>query len=214
VEFQRRGALHLNLVIKGVPIEDDGELLELLCERWCARVDALPVGQWVGRIEDAAGVTRYLQKTLAHGLKREQAPPIGWRGHRTSQTRGYLVRPASVMRQEAREALRDKREIWRAAQRGEDGIDVELSVAAARQLRNGTSWRLYKQPSPAIAGPGASATSAPTPNPALVDERRTDGFVTEMWRAIASLKREVTDPAHAGTHPREGQKRQTITSGL
>ena len=45
---------------------------------------------------------RYVSKMLAHGLKAEQAPPVGWRGHRTSQTRGYLVRPASVMRDEAR----------------------------------------------------------------------------------------------------------------
>ena len=45
VEFQRRGALHLNLLIKGVPVDQADELAELLTERWCARVDAEPIGQ-------------------------------------------------------------------------------------------------------------------------------------------------------------------------
>src|SRR5215217_1861351 len=81
VEFQRRGALHLNLLIKGVPTEDADELRELLTTRWCDRVDAEPVGQWLGPVTAAGGVVRYLQKTLSHGLKAEQAPPLGWRGH-------------------------------------------------------------------------------------------------------------------------------------
>src|ERR1700685_3918673 len=103
VEFQRRGALHLNLLIKGVPVGDREQLHELLGERWCDRVDAeLPWAVWTGDVADGEGVIRYLQKTLSHGLKAKQAPPIGWRGHRTSQTKGYLVRPAAVMRQEAR----------------------------------------------------------------------------------------------------------------
>jgi hypothetical protein len=127
VEFQRRGALHLNLLHKAVPVEAVGELHELLSERWCARVDALPVGQWSGVIEDGVGAVRYVSKMLAHGLKAEQAPPLGWRGHRTSQTRGYLVRPASVMRVEARRSLAVKRRIWRGA----DATTAELEVAAA-----------------------------------------------------------------------------------
>jgi hypothetical protein len=113
VEFQRRGALHLNLLVKGVPIDQADELGELLSTRWCARVDAEPVGQWCDAIADGEGVVKYLAKMLAHGLKAEQAPPIGWKGHRTSQTRGYLVRPASVMRDEARRSLRLKRKLWR-----------------------------------------------------------------------------------------------------
>lgn len=140
VEFQRRGALHLNLIVKGVPVADRRELHELLVARWCARVDALPAGQWSGAIADAEGVVRYLSKMLAHGLKAEQAPPIGWRGHRTSQTRGYLVRPASVMRQEARRSLRVKRAIWR----GMTAEAAELEVT----YQAGVEWRL-KAVSPA-----------------------------------------------------------------
>lgn len=133
VEFQRRGALHLNLLVKGVPIADVDELRAVLIGVWCSRVDALPIGQWVGEIADAEGVVKYLSKMLAHGLKAEQAPPIGWRGHRTSQTRGYLVRPASVMREEARRALRLKRLLWR----GVDLQAAELEVALADE------WKLH-----------------------------------------------------------------------
>jgi len=142
VEFQRRGALHLNLLIKGVPVGDLGELHELVSFRWCERVDALPVGQWAGEINDAGGVVKYLSKMLAHGLKAEQAPPIGWKGHRTSQTRGYLVRSAAVMRREAREALRSKREIWKAIEAGADAHDAELLAHDALKLAARSSWVL------------------------------------------------------------------------
>jgi hypothetical protein len=103
---------------------------------WCKRVDALPVGQWAGVVEDGIGVTRYISKMLAHGLKAEQAPPIGWRGHRTSQTRGYLVRPASVMREEARRALRLKRAIYRGL--SAELAELELAIAAAQ------TWCLWR----------------------------------------------------------------------
>jgi hypothetical protein len=138
VEFQRRGALHLNLLVKGVPVESADALLEVVSEVWCARVDAEPVGQWSGAIEDAEHTVRYLSKMLAHGLKAEQAPPIGWRGHRTSQTRGYLVRPASVMRLEARRALRLKRLIYA----GLDATTAELEL----QLRDSEDWSLVHSP--------------------------------------------------------------------
>jgi hypothetical protein len=121
VEFQRRGALHLNLVVKGVPVESRAELHELVSRVWCSRVDAEPIGQWSGEIAEAGGVVKYLSKTLAHGLKAEQAPPIGWRGHRTSQTRGYLVRPASAMREEARRSMRLQRLAWRGHSLAEAG---------------------------------------------------------------------------------------------
>jgi hypothetical protein len=139
VEFQRRGALHLNLLVKGVPDADAERLHEALSSVWCRRVDAEPVGQWVGVVAEAEGVVRYLSKMLAHGLKAEQAPPIGWKGHRTSQSRSYLVRPASVMRVEARQSLRLKRLLYR----GFDDDTAALELAAA----NATAWTLqYVQP--------------------------------------------------------------------
>jgi hypothetical protein len=96
-----------------VPIGDLEALESLLVGMWCSRVDALPRGQWADVVNDGYGVTRYISKMLAHGLKAEQAPPVGWRGHRTSQTRGYLVRPAKVMREAARRSLREKRTLWK-----------------------------------------------------------------------------------------------------
>jgi hypothetical protein len=147
VEFQRRGALHLNLLTKGVPVGELDELHDVMSSRWCARVDALPVGQWAGAIEDAGGTVRYLAKMLAHGLKAEQRPPLGWRGHRTSQTRGYLVRPASEMRVEARASLRSKRLLWRARGIAEgmgssDYIEQVYEQLAADAERD--SWRLAR----------------------------------------------------------------------
>jgi hypothetical protein len=145
VEFQRRGALHLNLLVKGVGQADADELRDVVVERWCARVDALPAGQWVEEMRNGYAVTRYCSKMLAHGLKAEQAPPIGWRGHRTSQTRGYLVRPAAVMREEARASLRLKRALWAAREAGwSDPHDIELSAALELAEAAATSWKLVQ----------------------------------------------------------------------
>jgi hypothetical protein len=145
VEFQRRGALHLNLVIKAVPTEDLVALRELLIGVWCERVDALPVGQWFGAIDQAEGVIRYVQKTLAHGLKAEQSPPLGWRGHRTSQTRGYLVRPASVMRAEARRSLALKAKIAHGQQLEEALAEAERDAAASWQRVSLTSMEKARE---------------------------------------------------------------------
>jgi hypothetical protein len=117
VEFQRRGALHLNLLVKGVPIHDLAEFHDHAVAIWCARVDALPSGQWSDAIDQAVGVVRYIS---LHFMKSAQAPAIGWRGHRYSSTRDYLVRPAAVMRLEARRSLRLKRLLHR-------GVDLELA---------------------------------------------------------------------------------------
>lgn len=131
VEFQRRGALHLNLLVKGVPVVDRQELHERMSALWCARVDAEPAAQFVGEVTDGGGLVRYI---ALHFLKPAQAPPKGWRGHRWSYTRDYLVRPAKQLRQEARESLALKRELWR-------GRTLE-EAQAARQRARETSWRL------------------------------------------------------------------------
>ncbi len=126
VEFQRRGALHLNLLVKGVAVEDADQLRELMRAGWCRRVDALPWYQWVGEVTSGAGLVRYIS---LHFLKPSQAPPKGWRGHRFSCTRGYLVRPASEMRQEAKRSLRLKRALHRGVPG--DLLEQELELEAA-----------------------------------------------------------------------------------
>lgn len=131
VEFQKRGAMHLNLMVKGVPVDERQELHEAVCELWCSRVDARPAGQWSDVMADALGVVRYV--TL-HFMKPAQAPPIGWRGHRYSSTRDYLVRPAAELREEARRSLRLKRLL----DAGVDLEEAELELAIATS----TTWSL------------------------------------------------------------------------
>jgi hypothetical protein len=209
VEFQRRGALHLNLLIKGVPTEAREELHELLSKRWCARVDALPVGQWAGEVSDAGGVVRYLSKMLAHGLKAEQAPPLGWRGHRTSQTRGYLVRPAAMMRRQAREAIQLKRELWKAIEAGQEAHDAELTARAALQLAARSVWTLANERGvrlgPTTYDPRRMVISAPRQDH-LTRARassKIDGYertvrAAARANAVESVHRPGRDAAQAG----------------
>lgn len=142
VEFQRRGALHLNLLVKGVPTSDGDELHERVCAIWCARVDAEPVGQFVGEVSDGGGLVRYI---ALHFLKPAQAPPIGWRGHRVSYSRSYLVRPAEQLRSEARRSLRFKRELRRAIQSGADAAAAEVIAQDAVAIADATTWELWRQ---------------------------------------------------------------------
>lgn len=192
VEFQRRGALHLNLLIKGVDAEHVAQVRELLVARWCERVDALPVGQWAGVVADGGGVIRYLGKTLAHGLKREQAPPLGWRGHRTSQTRGYLVRPASVMRQEARRSRRLKAELARAIATGAGAHDAELVAHEAVAIADATTWALWWQP-PVYQ----LASDAGTLGDRRAGLRRADHLLPAVQRQSGALPRAAPEATAA-----------------
>jgi len=127
-EVQKRGALHLNLLVKGVPVEDLQELRERIGELWCSRVDAEAPQQFVGKVSDGAGLVRY---TTLHFLKPEQAPPKGFKGHRFSCTRGYLVRPAKIMREEARRSLKLKALIWKG--RSAELAELELELAQSQE---------------------------------------------------------------------------------
>jgi len=132
-EVQKRGALHLNLLVKGVPVGDRDELLDRICELWCSRVDAEAKGQFVGEVSDGPGLVRY---TTLHFLKPEQAPPKGWKGHRFSCTRGYLVRPAAVMREEAKRSLRLKRLIWKGLSADAAELELEFVKGQVWALRH------------------------------------------------------------------------------
>lgn len=166
VEFQKRGALHLNLLVKGVPARDAERFLEVLTEAWCRLVDARPQGQWCEAIGEGVAVARYVTKLLAHGLKESQAPRLGWKGHRTSQTTGrhaYFPRPMPEMREEAKRSLRVKRERWKRTQRlrereQEAGVDLPpeawgellegIYAAAGRAAAHAetVSWQLIRLP--------------------------------------------------------------------
>jgi hypothetical protein len=158
VEFQKRGALHLNLLTKGVPISELEVFLDLVRDVWCARVDAGRGQQWGGVIADELGVVKYV--TL-HFMKSSQAPAIGWRGHRYSSTRDYLVRPAAELRVEARASLRLKRKLHA-------GLDLEQAIVAhtAEAL---TTWSLHGS----IGGPD-------------LDRRRSEAARRPLLKSVPS----------------------------
>jgi hypothetical protein len=131
-EFQKRGALHLNLLTKGVPAEECEEYRREISRLWCNRVDATDDCQWAEAMSDTVGVVQYV--TL-HFMKPGQAPPAGWRGHRYSCSRDYLVRPAKVMREEARRSLRVKRALHR-------GVSLELAEHAESDR---PTYSLYRE---------------------------------------------------------------------
>lgn len=131
VEFQKRGALHLNLLVKGVDRDDLDAFHAVITGEWCSRVDATESAQWSDVMADAVGVVQYVS---LHFMKSIQAPAVGWRGHRYSSTRDYLVRPAAQLREEARQSLRLKRLLHRGMDA--ETADLELAAAAA------TTWTL------------------------------------------------------------------------
>ena len=186
VEFQRRGALHLNLVVKGLAPEDVSALADVLVPLWCSRVDARPSAQWFGPVHDYGGLSRYLAKMLAHGLKREQAPPIGWTGHRTSQTAGYFPGGAAQARARARDSLRSKRGLWKAAQSlgplaSPELVELEATITLERE--KATTWELVRvregivlEPVGAIA-PASGAADGLTLRGGLLVRRSTGEVV-------------------------------------
>lgn len=131
VEFQRRGALHLNLLVKGVDRDDLDDFHAAITREWCKRVDATEAAQWSDVMADAVGVVQYVS---LHFMKSSQAPALGWRGHRYSSTRDYLVRPAAQLREEARQSLRLKRLLHR-------GLDLEHALQELAAA-NATTWSL------------------------------------------------------------------------
>jgi hypothetical protein len=123
----------LNLLVKGVDVDELDELRDVLVARWCDRVDAAPSAQWVGAVNEGPGLVRYI---ALHFLKVDQSPPLGWRGHRTSYSRDYLVRPASIMREEAKSSLRLKRLLWRGVPAELAELELELRAAHVWSLRH------------------------------------------------------------------------------
>jgi len=143
VEFQARGALHLNLLVKGIPPVAEKPLHGLVAGFWCSRVDAEPVGQYVAVARDGRAAIRY---TAAHFLKPQQAPPKSWRGrHRFSCTRGYLSRPAAEMREKARASLR-RRALEDRLQRdyGFEGAELVSIAQLETEWAAETEWELVK----------------------------------------------------------------------
>lgn len=130
---------HWNLLVKGLDAGDVPELRRVIERVWCPRVGGKAGAQHVGTVNEAGGLMRYL---ALHFQKESQAPPPGWSGHRFIKTRGYLWKPTPEARQDARESLRAKREVWRALEAGFTGEAVEAVVRAKLEGARLTTWRL------------------------------------------------------------------------
>ena len=155
---------HWNALLKGVGPEDVDQVADVVERVWCSRVDATAAGQFVGEIAGAGGLMRYL---ALHFQKESQAPPPGWRGHRFTATRGYLSQPTPAAREQARRALRFKRELWRARRAGwTDPGDVELAAREAMAIADATDWELV-QLVPREAARAEPDTASPAPLGAL-----------------------------------------------
>lgn len=158
------------------------QLSEIVERHWCRREDAHMAGQHVGEIANAGGLMRYL---ALHFQKESQAPPKGWRGHRFQTSRGYLWRPTPVARQEARESLRFKRELWRAEQAGISGEQIVDVAQAAVDRAKKLSWRLaYTNPAGEIR-PGDIP-----PRAGISDARRRELLEEHYLREFAAVRAE------------------------
>lgn len=141
---------HWNWLLKGVDVADQDQVRALIAAHWCRIVDAEIEAQWVGPIEAHGGLMRYL---ALHFHKSEQAPPIGWRGHRFRATPGYLWLPTPAAREAARAALRLKRELHRAHELGLFGEDAEAVAQARVYEASELAWELVRlQPLPVAFG--------------------------------------------------------------
>jgi hypothetical protein len=119
---------HWNVLLKGIPAPDLPELELLVRSVWCSHIDAEPQAQFVGPVSEVGGLMRYL---ALHFLKESQRPPEGWRGHRVTTSRSYYFQDVWKMRRDARQALRLKRELWRAEAEGLTG-EAALQAAETR----------------------------------------------------------------------------------
>lgn len=135
---------HLNGLLKGVRTTDQTDVVRQVVEEvWCRREAALPAAQYVAPVQEMQGLMRYL---ALHFLKERQAPPLGWRGHRFTTTRGYLWLPTPQARKVARESLCDGRELWRALAAGATASEAEDRVQWSRFVRSQTTWSVGATP--------------------------------------------------------------------
>lgn len=132
---------HWNDTWKGIPADAAEELHAVIAAAWCARVDAAPRGQHVQAISETGGLMRYL---ALHFQKESQQPPQGWRGHRFRTSRGYLAERLPEARERARQALRLRRELWKAEKAGMTGEAALEAAQRALYEANEMAWSLVR----------------------------------------------------------------------
>jgi hypothetical protein len=139
---------HWHLMLKGIPVDELDRAAIVIRDVWCRREDADRDAQHVGLIHNAGGLMRYL---VMHMAKEKQAPPADWHGIRSTHSRGYLWTTTPQAREQAREQLQHKRELWKAEQRGLDAHEAELAAHEAMQACKDVTWRfhqLYREGAP------------------------------------------------------------------
>jgi hypothetical protein len=132
---------HWNDAHKGIPVEDAAELEDVMATAWCKNVDAGRRAQKVTPITDTGGLMRYL---ALHFQKESQQPPTGWRGHRFRTSAGYLAQPMAQAREQARQSLRLRRELWKAQQAGWTGEEADNLAHQALEDANALAWELVR----------------------------------------------------------------------
>jgi hypothetical protein len=130
---------HWNDLWLFIPPEDADELRKTLVESWCSRVSSNARAQFTGAVSEVGGLMRYL---ALHFQKESQQPPVGWRGHRFTTTRGYVGRPMAEARADARAALRARRELHRALAMGLSGEEAEAEAARQVAYAQRLDWAL------------------------------------------------------------------------
>src|SRR5579875_2920650 len=131
---------HWNWFWKGIPRHDWTAASWCIVTAWCKHVDAEPHAQYVDVIRNEVGLTKYITE---HFMKASQRPPEGFTGQRFNCSRGYFGSiTVTTARARAKEALRHKRELWKAVQAGHEAHDAELIAHEAMQLASQTVWVL------------------------------------------------------------------------
>ncbi len=143
LEWQKRGAIHVNLLVRGVAASLRDALLSRVLRVWKRRHRAVAAAQSVQEVRGAGRVAAYVHKLGEYLAKDDQAAPPGWRGHRSSQTRGFLPRPAAEMRPEAIRSLQ-----WKALRapllaRGVDPCSAGWMAWDELEVRLSDVWGRY-----------------------------------------------------------------------
>lgn len=127
---------HWNVFVRGVAVADRRELWRVVSAVWCPRMDATAAQQRVHQVDEDRGGMRGLTRYVGlHFQKESQAPPKGWRGQRFRSSRGYFVRPRVQLRDEARDALRLKRLVWKLDDLELAQLELQASKSIAWELR-------------------------------------------------------------------------------
>jgi hypothetical protein len=133
---------HWNLLLKGVDKSHLSAIRQVIEDVWCPRVGGRIEAQHVGTINEHGGLMRYIS---LHFQKESQAPPAKWRGHRFLKSRGYLWTDTPAARDAARQALRLRRELWRAQQQGLEGVAALDAAELALYEANELAWTLVRE---------------------------------------------------------------------